>query len=214
MAASTWPASAGVLVTISPGRGSPAACTTPLIGPDGGAQFGHRPPGLLLVGDVGAQHDDAGAEVLDAPQPQDTDAGGVVVAVGGEPFVPCGGGGERGAAQEAEHGTGGVAREVFGEGEADAAEAAGDEVDAAVAQPGAVGVQGDPVEVPAPPVAPAQGEFGFVGGAGERGEHGADDAVRAGGPGSAPVMSRERQVMSAVSCGITVHAPSRRDCSG
>ena len=143
----------------------------------GGAQFGHRPPGLLLVGDVGAQHHDAGAEVLDAPQPEDTGAGGVVGVVGGEPLVPCGGGGERGAAEEAEHRAGGGAREVFGHGQADAAEATGDEVDAAVAQPGALGVQGDPVEVAAPPVAPAQGEFGLVGGAGERGEHGADDAV-------------------------------------
>lgn len=145
-------------------------------------QFADGPQHLRLVGDVGAQHHDAGTEGLKVPQPPDPGAGGVAVVVSGEVGVPVGGRRERRPAQQAEDRTVCRGRDVLGHGQAEAPEAAGDEVDAAVAQSGAPAVAGGPpaepvhpVETARPHMPPAQGQFGpgVPAGAGEGGEDGA-----------------------------------------
>lgn len=66
LAASTWSASAGDFVAITPG-GAAGGVHDAVQRARGRAEFAYRSLRLLLVGDVGAEEVHAGTEVLDAP---------------------------------------------------------------------------------------------------------------------------------------------------
>ena len=103
----------------------------PLDGAEALARGGHRGAHLLQVGDIGARHQYLGAELLEAAHGTDRAALRVLFLVLGEVLVPRCARWQGGA--PGEHQTGAVADgERFGERQADAAEAAGDQVDAAL----------------------------------------------------------------------------------
>ena len=170
LAASTSSASARTLVTIMPWEGCPAACTTPLSGPAAARSS------LTARRACSSSVMSARRTSTRAPRSSRRRSRRMRVLVGSSsPWAAShasqpAGGGERRAAQQTEHRAVGGGRDVLGHRQADAAETAGDQVDAAVAQAGAVGRERDGVEGAAPPVAAAQGEFGFVPGAGQCGE--------------------------------------------
>ena len=89
---------------------------------------------LRAVGDVGADHHHLRAERLDLPDLADPQTDAVPLAVRRQPLVPGGALGERRNAEQ-HQARPVLAGQELGEGEAEAAEAAGDQVDAPLAQP-------------------------------------------------------------------------------
>ncbi|AKA09249.1 hypothetical protein SAZ_41500 [Streptomyces noursei ZPM] len=132
---------------------------------------------LGRVGHVGGEHQYLRAELLQGGDCADLGGGGVLGVVGGEPVVPVVPGGECGASHQDEAGPGG-AGQVCGEGAADAAESAGDQVDALLADAGRAvrgGREGQRLPAGGEAGASAVGDDRFGGGAAD--EFG-DEAVQ------------------------------------